>query len=169
MRLLIPVIAFVALCFVSAQAEAAMSCSSFATLKKYDPATKTLEVDYEKGKLSKFFPRPEGSPRDSQKTPKGCKSKVKKQTSLAVKPTGGRMSVTQVRSNYNGKMLNDTEDEAWVPGELTKLIEAETQVVIIVRPGMKKDDPLGITTIYLPVTDEELAEIKRIEDTAVED
>ena len=92
-----------------------------------------------------------------------------KQTSLAVKPTGGRMSVTQVRSNYNGKMLNDTEDEAWVPGELTKLIETETQVVIVVRPGMKKDDPLGITTIYLPVTDEELAEIKRIEDTAVED
>jgi hypothetical protein len=53
-----------------------------------------------------------------------------------------------------------------VPGELKKLIDAKAQVVIVVRPGMGKDAPLGVTTIYLPITDEELAEIKRIDDQA---
>jgi hypothetical protein len=36
----------------------------------------------------------------------------------------------------------------------------------VIRPGVGKDAPLGITTLYLPITEEELAEIKRIEDEA---
>lgn len=165
MRLAISVLAFVALCFASAQAEA-KSCSGFAVLKSYDAATKTVEIEYEKGKTRKYFPKPEGTPRDSQKLPKECRGKTKKQTSLAIKPTGGRMTVTQIRSNFEGKMLNDTDNEGWVPAEIQKLIDAKTQVVIVVRPGLAKDSPLGVTTIYLPVTEEELAEIKRIEDQA---
>jgi hypothetical protein len=43
------------------------------------------------------------------------------------------------------------------------LIADQTPVVIVIRPGIGKDAPLGITTIYLPITDEELAEIQRIE------
>jgi hypothetical protein len=76
------------------------------------------------------------------------------------------MSVTQVRSNFEGKMLNDTEDPAWLPAKLKQLIEAKTLVVILIRPGVGKDAPLGVTTIYLPITEEELAEIKRIDDEA---
>jgi hypothetical protein len=89
---------------------------------------------------------------------------VKKTTSLVVKPTGGRMTVTQVRSNFEGKMLNDPDDPAWLPAQLEKLIAEETQVVVVIRPGIGKNAPLGITTIYLPITDEELAEIQRLED-----
>ena len=49
---------------------------------------------------------------------------------------------------------------------LVQLIADNTQVVVVIRPGMGKDAPLGITTIYLPITDEERAEIKRLEDQA---
>ena len=73
------------------------------------------------------------------------------------------MSVTQLRSNFEGKMLNDTEDAAWLPAELAKLIEAKTVVLAIVRPGKKKTDPVALTTLYLPITDEEVAEIARID------
>ena len=38
--------------------------------------------------------------------------------------------------------------------------------MIVVRPGLGKDAPLGITTIYMPITEPELAEIKRLEDSA---
>jgi hypothetical protein len=162
MRYCLPVLAIFALLVASSPADA-KSCSGFAVIKSYDAATKTVEVEYGKGKMAKFFPKPEGTPRDSQKIPKSCRGKTKKTTSLVVKPTGGRMSVTQLRSNFEGKMLNDTEDEAWVPGEIQKLVDAEAQVVIVVRPGMGKDAPLGVTTIYLPITDEELAEIERID------
>jgi hypothetical protein len=91
---------------------------------------------------------------------------VRKQTSFAVKPTGGRMSVTQVRSNFEGKMLNTTDDAAWFAAEIGKLVENETTVVIVIRPGVGKDAPLGVTTIYLPITEAELAEIKRLDDQA---
>jgi hypothetical protein len=74
--------------------------------------------------------------------------------------------VTQVRSNFQGKMLNDLEDPAWLPAQLKKLVGDKTTVVIVIRPGVGKDAPLGVTTIYLPITEEELAEIKRIEDDA---
>ena len=163
MRLAFLVFAVLALCLGSTQANA-RSCSSFAVIKAYDAAAKTVEISHEKGKLGKYFPRPEGETQEASKIPKGCRGKVKKTTSLVVKPTGGRLTVTQVRSNFEGKMLNDTDDPAWLPAQLEKLIAEETPVVVVIRPGMGKDAPLGITTIYLPITDEELAEIKRQED-----
>jgi hypothetical protein len=165
MRLWIPLLALAALCLASAQAQAA-SCSSFAVIKSYDSASSTVEVDYGKGSMSKYFPRPEGSPTDSTKIPKACTRRVTRTTSLAVKATGGRMTVTQIRSNFEGKMLNDTGDTSWLPAELKKLIEGKTEVVIVVRPGLGKDAPLGITTLYLPITDAERAEIERIEKQA---
>jgi hypothetical protein len=168
MRIGITAFVFFALCFASAKAEAApaSSCSSFAVIKSYDEAASSVEVSYEKGKQQQFFPKPEGTPRDSSKIPKNCGSKVKKTTELVVKATGGRLSVTQVRSNFQGKMLNDRDDKTWLPAKLKQLIADQTKVVIVVRPGVGKDAPLGITTLYLPITDEELAEIQRIEDEA---
>ena len=165
MRFGIPVLVFLAVWLGSAAADAA-SCSSFAVIKSYDADAKTVEVSFTKGQERKFFPKPEGTPRDSSKIPKQCKRKVRKQTSFAVKPTGGRMSVTQVRSNFEGKMLNDTDDAAWFAAEVGKLVENGTTVVIVIRPGVGKDAPLGLTTIYLPITEEELAEIKRLDDQA---
>jgi hypothetical protein len=116
--------------------------------------------------VSKFFPKPEGSPRDSTKIPASCKGNVTKSTDLQVKGTGGRMSVTQVRTNFEGKMLNNLDDPAWLPAKLDELIKAKTQVVLIVRPGMAKNAPLGVTTLYLPAGPDDLAEIKRLEDLA---
>ena len=165
MRFVIPVVVFVALCLGSAQADAA-SCSTFAVIKAYDADAKKVEVSFEKGDQRKFFPKPEGTPKDSSKIPEECRRKVRREKSFVVKPTGGRMSVTQVRSNFHGKMLNDTEDPAWLPTQLKKLIADKTLVVVVIRPGIGKNAPLGITTIYLPITDEELAEIKRIEKDA---
>jgi hypothetical protein len=165
MRFAIPIVVFVALCLGSAQANAA-SCSSFAVIKSYNADEKTVEVAHTQGKEREYFPRPEGAPRDSSKIPKKCKAKIRKQTQFVVKPKGGRMSITQVRSNFEGKMMNDTEDANWVPSQLEKLIAEEATVVVLIRPGVGKDAPLGITTIYLPITDEERAEIKRLEDEA---
>jgi len=165
MRLVIPLFALVGLVFASVQAEA-KSCSSFAVIKSYDAEANTVDVEYKKGRTSKYFPKPEGTPKDSSKIPNSCKGKVLKTTSLVVKPTGGRMTVTQVRSNFEGKMQNDTDDPAWLPAKLQELIDAKTQVVIVVRPGMGKDAPLGVTTVYLPITEEEKAEIQKIEDDA---
>ena len=73
------------------------------------------------------------------------------------------MTVTQVRANFSGKMLNDTRDNEWVPRQIKKLVEDKTVVVITVREGIGKDAPLGITTIYMPITDEEKAEIARLD------
>ena len=165
MRFVISIVVFVALCLGSAQADAA-SCSSFAVIKAYDADAKTVEVSFEKGNKRKFFPKPEGTPRNADKIPDKCKRKVTKAPSFVVKPTGGKMSVTQVRSNFEAKMLNDTDDPAWLPAKLKELIEAKTLVVILIRPGVGKDAPLGITTIYLPITEEEKAEIKRIDEDA---
>ena len=103
MRFGIPVLVFVALCLGATPAEAASSCSSFVVIQSFDAAASTVEVSYEKGKQRAFFPKPEGSPRETSKIPKECRSKVKKVKSLVVKATGGRMSVTQVRSNFQGR------------------------------------------------------------------
>ncbi len=46
------------------------------------------------------------------------------------------------------------------------MIADQTMIIIVVRPGIAKDSPLGITTVYLPITDEELAEIKRLDEQA---
>ena len=165
MRRFIPLLALAGLVFASGQAEA-KSCSSFAVIKSFDAKSQTVEVEYKKGRTNKFFPKPEGTPADSSKVPPGCRGKVLKTTNLAVKTTGGRMSVTQIRSNFHGKMQNDTDDPNWLPAQLKQLIDAKTEVVIIVRPGVGKNDPLGMTTVYLPITDEEKADIKRIEEDA---
>jgi hypothetical protein len=164
MRFVIPIVVFVALCLGSAQADAA-SCSAFAVIKAYDADAKTVEVSFEKGNERKFFPKPEGTPKTS-KIPDPCRRKVTRNTSFLVKPTGGKMSVTQVRSNFQAKMLNDLEDPAWLPAKFKELIEGKTEVVVVIRPGIGKDAPLGVTTVYLPITEEELAEIKRIDDDA---
>ena len=165
MRFVIPIVVFVALCLGSAQADAA-SCSAFAVIKAYDADAKTVEVSFEKGNKRQFFPKPEGTPKNADKIPDTCKRKVTKSPSFRVKPTGGKLSVTQVRSNFEAKMLNDTEDPAWLPAKLKELIEAKTQVVVLIRPGVGKDASLDLTTIYLPITEEEQAEIKRIDDEA---
>ena len=148
----------------ASQAKAA-SCSTFASIKSYDSDTMTVEIKLEKGTERKFFPKPEGSPPTS-KIPNKCRRKVTKQTRFPVKITGGRMSVTQVRENFSGKMLNDTDDPKWLPAYFEDLSTNETIVVVILKPGPGKKDPAKLTTIYLPITDEEKAEIKRLEDQA---
>jgi len=166
MRFVIPIVVFVALCLGSAQADAA-SCSAFAVIKAYDADASTVELTFGKGKERKFFPKPEGTPKTSKLQEK-CRRKVTRNASFVVKPTGGKMSMTQVRSNFEARVLNDTDDPAWFPAKLKQLVEAKTQVVVVIRPGVGKDAPLGVTTIYLPITEEELAEIKRIDDQAEE-
>jgi hypothetical protein len=167
MRFRISVLSFTvaALGLGASQADAA-SCSAFVTLKAFDEKASTVEVAYGTGSVPKFFPKPEGTPRDSTKIPGSCKGNVTKTKDLVVKGAGGRMSVTQVRTNYAGKMLNNLDDPKWLPAKLAELITAKTQVVIVVRPGMGPKAPLGITTLYLPANDEDLAEIKRLEDQA---
>ena len=121
------------------------------------------EVEFEKGKERSFFPLPEGAPRGNSKLPKKCSRKLTKETRFLITPTGGRMSVTQVRMNYSGKMLNDTEDPSWIAPKLQELIESKTKVVIVLRQGPAKDSPTKLTTIYMPITAEEEAEIERID------
>jgi hypothetical protein len=152
-----------AVAFAPSQADAAGSCSGFATIESYDAEKGIAKIRYTKGNEGQFFPKPEGSPGTS-KLQKPCRGKVKKQTELVVTPTGGRMTVTQVRANFSSKMLNDTNDPTWVPKQLEKLVADKTKVVVIVRQGMGgKDAPYGITTIYLPITEEETAEIARLD------
>jgi hypothetical protein len=165
MRFILPVLALLVLGLGAVRAEA-QSCSTFVIVEKYDAAAKTAEVSYEKGKHSKFFPQPEGASTDTTKIPKKCSKKVTRNTSVAVKPSGGRMTVTQFRENFSGKMLNDTDDSNWVKTNLDKLIADKTTVVAILRPGKGKKDPAEMTTIYLPITDAEKAEIARIEKQA---
>jgi hypothetical protein len=168
MRYTIP--AFLCLAaWLVADAAAAQSCSSFIVIKAYDAASSTVEVDHDKGNMRKFFPKPEGAPSDTTKIPGSCKSKVTKESKLGVKATGGRMSITQLRTNFLGDMLNpkdasDADSQAWFATKMQELIAAKTQVVSVIRPGMgaNKDD-LNITTIYLPAGDADLAEIKRLE------
>jgi hypothetical protein len=162
----IPLLALLALCLGAERAEA-QSCSSFVVIKSYDAAKDTIQVVHEKGNMVKFFPKPEGAPRDASKIPSPCKGNVTKSSELVVKSTGGRMTMTQVRTNFEGKMLNDLEDPTWLSTRLSKLAADGTQVVVVIRPGgLGKDAPLGITTLYLPITDEELAEIQRLENQA---
>jgi hypothetical protein len=168
MRFRMTVLSLIAVAAVLAagRAEAVSSCSAFVTFTSFDEAASSVGVNFGSGSVSKFFPKPEGTPRDSSKIPAACKGSVTKNKSFAVKGTGGRMSITQIRTNFEGKMLNDPDDPKWLPAKLKELIDAKTQVVIIVRPGMKPKDPVGITTVYLPANEADLAEIKRLEDQA---
>ena len=153
-----------ALLLIAPTSAFAKSCSLFGRIMGYDADAHTVEVKFTKGNQRKFFPRPDsGGGNQQSKLPKKCKGKVKKQKVYPVKETGGRMSVTQVRANFQGSMQNDTEDPAWLPGKLAELIEGKTEVALVFRPGMDKDKTLNLTTIYLPITEEELKEIERIE------
>ena len=82
-----------------------------------------MQVKWEKGSESRFFPKTEGTPANNSKLPAKCKTRLTKNTNeFEVKPVGGRMSVTQVRMNFSGKMLNDLEDPAWLGARIEKLI-----------------------------------------------
>ncbi|MEE2662965.1 MAG: hypothetical protein VX681_02505 [Myxococcota bacterium] len=161
-RILLLAVLATAFAVAPSLADAAGSCSGYAVIRSYDAGKKVAKIKYAKGRENVYFPRPEGGVTNS-KLPKPCRGKIKKKTDLVITPTGGRMTVTQVRANFTGKMLNDTEDATWVPGQLEKLIADKTKVVVLLRQGLGKDAPYGITTIYLPITDEERAEIARIE------
>lgn len=162
MRRVLSVAGVAAVALLWAQQAQASSCSLFATITAYDEASSSITIEEGDGKTSQFFPRPEGAP-DTTKVPKKCSKRVLKADSFPVKPTGGRLSVTQIRSNFEGKMLNKTDDPAWLPGELRKIVEAQSTVLVVLRPPPGKKEPYGVTTVYLPVTEEELAEIARIE------
>jgi hypothetical protein len=153
------------------QAQAAGSCSVFAKITSYDADSKAITIQADKKTNErKFFPKPEGSPATS-KLPTRCKSRTLKQDGFPVKTTGGRMSITQVRENFSNKMLNDTDDGAWVPAELQKLVDSKSTVLVVLRqpPGGDKKAPHAVTTVYLPITDAELKEIERLEAQAVDD
>lgn len=161
----LPIIVLSALCILlfAASAHAGSSCSSFAKITGYDDASKSITLEKAKGSQTKYFPKPEGAPNTS-KIPRKCKSKVMKQDSFKVNVSGGRMKITQVRSNFEGKMLNDLDDKTWVPAKLQELITSGEIVVVLLRqpPGSDKKAPFDVTTVYLPITDEELAEIDRL-------
>ncbi len=149
--------------FLAAAHAQAASCSAFGKILSYDAAGKTVEVEFTKGKPTKFFPRPEGATGDITKIPKKCKRSALKNPTLPVKPTGGRMSVTQVRNNLTGKMLNDTESADWFKAEIDRLVASGDELALVLRPGKKRGDPAPLTTIYLPATAEDMAEIARME------
>jgi hypothetical protein len=163
MRSLIIVLVTALGLFAAAGAQAGSSCSTFAKITGYDEASKSITIDKENGSESKFFPKTEGAPNTS-KIPKKCRSRVLSQDSFPVKATGGRLSITQVRANFSGKMLNDIKDDAWLPTKLKELVASGEMVVVVLRqpPGSDKKAPYGVTTVYMPITDEELAEIDRL-------
>ena len=166
MRLTMTVLAFSVLFLAGAQANAA-SCASYATFKTYDDASKSVTLKFKNGRTNKFFPKPEGA--TGTRIPSPCKGKVTKEESFQVKATGGRMTMTQVRSNFTNKMQNDPDDASWLGGKLQELIDAKTQVVVEIRQGMAKDSAYSVTTVYLPANEADFAEIKRLEDQAVDE
>ena len=113
MRFTLFLLAVTSILFAATSAQAGKSCSTFAKITGFDDAAQTITISKEKGTDSKFFPKTDGAPKAS-KVPAKCKSKVLSEGSFAVKSTGGRLSITQVRSNFEGKMLNDADDKAWV-------------------------------------------------------
>ena len=164
MRYAIPVFLVLAVGLFASQAQA-KSCSSFVVIEAYDADAKTVKVKHTKGKVGKFFPKPEGAPSDTTKVPRKCKKK-QRLDEYNVKSSGGRMSVTQFRSNFEGKMLNDTDSDEWFAGQMKELIDGKTEVAFVIRPGMKKDSGLEVTTVYMPANEADFAEIKRLEDQA---
>jgi hypothetical protein len=140
----------------------AKSCSFFAGILSFDEASSSVKLKVLKGSETKFFPKPEGSPTASR-LPAKCKGKALKQESYAVKTTGGRMTVTQVRENFSNKMMNETDDPKWLPALFKELNANRTKVLVVLRPPTGKKSPLNLKTIYLPITVEERKEIERLE------
>lgn len=165
MRLLTFILATLSIILLAASsAQAGASCSTFAKITGYDEGAQSITIEKTKGNEGKFFPKTEGAPKNS-KLPKKCKSKVLSQDSFPVKVSGGRMSITQVRSNFSGKMLNDVDDKTWVPKKLQELVASGEKVVVVLRqpPGSDKKAPHDVTTVYMPITEEETAEIARLD------
>jgi len=162
MRFVLPVLALLALGLGAANAQA-QSCSTFVVVKSYDESAKTAELEFVKGSQKKYFPKPEGANTDTTKIPKKCAKKVTRNPVVKVKPSGGRLSVTQFRENFSGKMRNDLEDSGWFKTNMDKLVADKTKLVAILRPGKGKKDPSELTTLYMPISDEEKAEIARID------
>lgn len=163
MRLSVLLIAVTSILFAATSAQAGKSCSTFSKISGFDDAAQTITLEKAKGSEKKFFPKTDGAPTAS-KIPAKCKSKVLGEGSFAVKSTGGRLSITQVRSNFEGKMLNDPDDKAWVGAKIKEIVAASEIVVVVLRqpPGAPKDAPHQVTTIYMPITPEEEAEIERL-------
>ena len=170
MRLVVLALAATLVLFAASSAQAGSSCSTFAKITAYDADAQTITIDKEKGSEQKYFPKTEGAPTVS-KIPKGCKSKVLSQDSYPVKSTGGRLAITQFRENFSGKMLNDVDDPAWLANQLVQVIESGEMVLVVLRqpPGGGKDAPYGVTTVYMPITPEEEAEIARLNAQASDD
>jgi hypothetical protein len=171
MRLLVLALAATSiLLFAATSAQAGSSCSTFAKIKTFDNDAQAITIEKEKGSEQKYFPKTEGAPTTS-KIPAGCKSKVLSQDSFPVKSTGGRLAITQIRENFSGKMLNDVNDPAWLANKLTEIIESGEMVLVVVRqpPGSAKNAPYGVTTIYMPITPAEEAEIARLNAQASDD
>jgi hypothetical protein len=164
--LVVTVLALVAAPFAEASAK---SCSTFAVITGFDEGASSVTLVVEKGRESKFFPKPEGTPKTSKIPPK-CKSKVLKQKGFPVKATGGKLTVTQVRQNFSNKMLNDTDDKTWLPKKLEELVAGKTKVLVVARPPLKdKKGAYGLTTIYLPASQEDLDEIARLDAQATDE
>ncbi len=163
MRVLTFVLALPFLFLGAAEAQA-KSCSTFLTIESYDAATSTVTIKKGNGSVNKYFPRPEGA--TGTKIPSKCRSKVLKQGDFPVTATGGRLKITQIRQNFSGKMENDPDDPAWLPARLQELIAAKTEVCAVLRPPVGKKEPFGVSSIYLPITEEEKKEIERLENQA---
>ena len=164
MRLLTFTIAIFSLVLAASSAQAGASCSTFAKITGYDEASSSITIEKSKGNEGKYFPKTEGAPKTS-KLPKRCKSKALSADSFPVKPTGGRMSITQVRENFSGKMLNDVDDKTWVGTKLQEIVASGEVVVVVLRqpPGADKKAPHDVTTVYMPITEAEIAEIARLD------
>lgn len=156
----------IALLLVATTADA-RSCSTFAKIEAFDTETSMMTLKVTKGNSQKFFPKPEGSGTGNSKIPKKCKTRILKKGSFEVRTTGGRLKLTQIRSNFNDNMLNNPDDSKWVGAELDKLIADKTKVVVVLRPIMgakdKKKAPHWVSTIYMPITQPELDEIARLD------
>lgn len=156
----------IALLLVATTADA-RSCSTFAKIEAFDTETSMMTIKVTKGNSQKFFPKPEGSGTGNSKIPKKCKTRILKKGSFEVRTTGGRLKLTQIRSNFNDNMLNNPDDSKWVGAELDKLIADKTKVVVVLRPIMgakdKKKAPHWVSTIYMPITQPELDEIARLD------
>jgi len=170
MRIVVFALAATSLFFAATSAQAGASCSTFAKIKTYDNDSQSITIEKEKGSEQKYFPKTEGAPTTS-KIPKGCKSRVLSQDSYPVKATGGRLAITQFRENFSGKMLNDVDDPAWLANQITQVIESGEMVLVVLRqpPGGGKDAPYGVTTVYMPITPAEEAEIARLNAQASDD
>ena len=95
----------IALLLIATTADA-RSCSTFAKIEAFDTETSMMTLKVTKGNSQKFFPKPEGSGTGNSKIPKKCKTRILKKGSFEVRTTGGRLKLTQIRSNFNDNMLN---------------------------------------------------------------